>query len=282
MPLDIFHSLIKYYSENYSVILPDQISQKTDKPKLIITFDDGYKDFINIALPILVHYNIPAIMNIVVQPLLTGKPFWTQKLSYVINKKLELKENLDIEIGGQHKKFTLTPENAEKITLEIYRLLKDSATETRSIIISDLMEEAGIGPVNLLMDVNDLKLCMANNILIGSHSYSHEILSEKTSDVILEKEVKESKIELEKIIGQAITIFASPNGELNQKILNLAKEVGYKYFLTTEENIYLPNSDSSINVVPRILLYDKTVNENILRTRLFHANSKALFKMKNK
>ena len=275
MPLTIFHLLIKYFSKNYSIILPSDVLKKTSQSKLILTFDDGYKDFIDFALPILVHYKVPAVMNVVVNSMLTGELFWTQKLSYVINHNIKLKKNLVVRSIKGDKEFMLDKNTAEKSALIIYQELKNLSQEQRNEIINAWVSGIEIPP-NFLMSIEDMKTCIKNGIIIGSHSYSHEALTEKTEKEILIKEIESSKLMLEDILKLKVDIFASPNGEVNSNILAAASNSGYKYFFTTEENVYSPNQNQEMQLVPRILLYDKSVNENIMRTKLFHLHAKKI------
>jgi peptidoglycan/xylan/chitin deacetylase (PgdA/CDA1 family) len=278
MRLDVFHRLIKFFAKNYTVITLEDVFKQTSKPKLIITFDDGYKDFISGALPILAHYNVPAIMNVVVQSVITGKTFWTQKISFIVNKKIELKQDLKININHKEICLNISIENSEACALELYELLKDLSVDQRTSIIDQLFIEVGDEIKVDFMDTNDLNVCIDNNVIIGSHSFSHESLSETVDEKILHKEIFESKAELKESIDQNVEIFASPNGAENPKIIELASEAGYKYFLTTTYEVYSPKLNSKIDIVPRILLYDKTAEENIMRTKYFHAKLKKILK----
>jgi peptidoglycan/xylan/chitin deacetylase (PgdA/CDA1 family) len=271
MTVNVFKGLIKYYNDNYSIILPKDVNCKTSKPKLIITFDDGYKDFLTTALPVLVHYNVPAIMNVVVNSVLTGELFWTQKLSQIINNKVDLNESLIICLNGINKTYYLSKSNAEKTALELFHVLKQIKVKLRNEIIDNLLSDSYRAMPPFILNVDDLKLCLKNNILIGSHSFTHEILNADCSEVDISKEIKGSKLVLEEIIGKSVNVYASPNGILNERIIHSASEAGYKYFLTTEEQIYTPIPNTSIEIVPRVLLYDKSVDENILRSYFFHS-----------
>lgn len=66
-----------------------------------------------------------------------------------------------------------------------------------------------------------------HNIEIGSHSLSHPDLI-RISDTELIKELKESKIILEKIIGKKINSLSFPFGSWNEHIWKEAKKLGYK------------------------------------------------------
>ena len=46
----------------------------------VLSFDDGYADFLQYALPVIESHGIPSNLNIVAQPTLTGLPIWSARL----------------------------------------------------------------------------------------------------------------------------------------------------------------------------------------------------------
>ena len=276
MPVHTFHGVIEYFSQNYSIILPNDIGKPTPKPKLIITFDDGYKDFYTNALPILIKFNASAIMNLVVDSLLTGENFWTQKISQLVNHKLKLGETLKIAYNDIEYNFTITPKNSERVSLEICSILSEILMEKRMEIIDDLIEKTAPLDRLKMMNTNDVKECLKNNISIGSHSYTHDNLTLKSTEEHLHKEIIESKAILEKTLNTKIESFAFPSGKNKVELYQFLINAGYKNAFTTEDKIYTPIPNSKINVIPRIILYGSSVDENILRTNLFHARIKKI------
>ncbi len=274
MPIETFRGIIKYFSQNYSVILPDEIGKPTPKPKLIITFDDGYKDFLSNALPILIQYKFSAIMHVVVNTTLTGEPFWTQKISQIVNHFLKSGKYLNIKTDSLQTTYKINNSNAENISLKIFQILSKLETKKRNLILDELLFENDIPNSLEMMDETDLKICLKNNIMIGSHSYTHENLSMKLSTDQLNKEIIESKNELKKIVDRNIECFAFPNGLTNKALTDYLIDAGYKYAFTTENSLYTPQPYSKLNIIPRIILYGNSVNENILRMSLFQEKIK--------
>lgn len=85
---------------------------------------------------------------------------------------------------------------------------------------------------NLYMNEEMIKTVDASNLIeIGSHTISHYKLAEKDAETI-EKELKESKEVLEKILNKEVNTIAYPSGSFNSTVIEIAKKY-YSYGLST-------------------------------------------------
>src|SRR5690554_3053054 len=80
-----FEKLVNYCNKYYSITTFSAINEKTEKPKLIFSFDDGYYDFLENAIPILNRYNLPSNHNFVNSCLNSNTTIWTQKVNDIFN-----------------------------------------------------------------------------------------------------------------------------------------------------------------------------------------------------
>ena len=80
-----------------------------------------------------------------------------------------------------------------------------------------------------LVDIDKQSHC-----LVGSHTISHQPLG-KLSQEDVRKELIESKVELEHLLGHEITALALPHGSYNLDVIKTATEIGYQYILTLDE-----------------------------------------------
>jgi peptidoglycan/xylan/chitin deacetylase (PgdA/CDA1 family) len=83
---------------------------------------------------------------------------------------------------------------------------------------------------------DQLKFMSRNGMEIGSHGMTHPVLS-RISLKKVEYEVKESKLELEKILNREVITFCYPYGRYNDKVIKIIESVGYHYARTTNERV---------------------------------------------
>lgn len=85
------------------------------------------------------------------------------------------------------------------------------------------------------MNWEQIKELSDNGMIIGSHCMRHKILTE-LYDKELDFELKGSKRFMEDNLGHTIDYFSIPRGFYNQRIIEKAKEAGYKAVFTSSPN----------------------------------------------
>ena len=107
-----------------------------------------------------------------------------------------------------------------------YPLMKKYGFISTQFIISSHFGNVGV------MTKDQVKEMAASGHEIGSHSYSHLDLT-NVQESILEKEVVQSKKDLEALIGQPVLSFCYPSGKFNINVQNYLKKSGYLLAVTT-------------------------------------------------
>ncbi len=94
-----------------------------------------------------------------------------------------------------------------------------------------------------LMSLSQIKEVKKNNIEIGSHTVSHPKLATITLEAC-KKELKESKMVLEKLLDQTIDHICYPYGSCNQNVIRAARELGYNVGTTTIKDLATAQHDA--------------------------------------
>jgi peptidoglycan/xylan/chitin deacetylase (PgdA/CDA1 family) len=105
-----------------------------------------------------------------------------------------------------------------------------------------------IGKANY-MDWSDLKELVENGMSVQSHTMSHPHL-QTLSDQEIRKELTESKEKLESKLHTKISSLSFPHGSYNKKVIEIARDAGYKTLCTSEVK---PNDASTFRAEPAII-----------------------------
>jgi peptidoglycan/xylan/chitin deacetylase (PgdA/CDA1 family) len=83
MPPAVFERLLRFLVAHFVPSTLDELGTPTSsgQPRAVVTFDDGYQDFVEHAMPLLRRYRVPVNQNLVASCLESGRPPWTVELA---------------------------------------------------------------------------------------------------------------------------------------------------------------------------------------------------------
>jgi peptidoglycan/xylan/chitin deacetylase (PgdA/CDA1 family) len=115
------------------------------------------------------------------------------------------------------------------------------------------------------LNESELKQLSNNkNVIIGSHAMNHIRLAELSRKMVI-KELYESKVYLEDLIGYEVNTLSYPHGSVNRLVRDCAEEVGYKVGFISRSGINKNNRDRLLMMRNPILSKDNiaVLNEKI-------------------
>jgi len=270
LPTKTFFALIRELSRKATVVALeriDEIEEYPQKPLVALSFDDGYGDFYDNAVPILDEFGVPAHHNIC-PGLIDRKTLpWTQVLGELlwINRSgnILLPDGERIQVGN---------EIDEAFLLRVAGKLYGLNDELREDWINVIREQILLPADKKLMGWEQIRECADANIHIGSHGMNHRNISMIGSRHILVEEVVESKKKIGKMVGVDPAIFAFPNGLYTKQSTEIVKSSGYKVALLCEDRTvpYIALQGNSFMALPRISISKKNWKEENLRSLGFH------------
>jgi peptidoglycan/xylan/chitin deacetylase (PgdA/CDA1 family) len=278
-PIDpiAFRKFLMYVQKHYQVIsfqeLEDLSKVKINKPLLMLSFDDGYFDFYEYALPILSEFKFSSNHNIVNDCASHNAIIWTQRLNYVFNHAKNNGINLTLEIEGIIHKLSDFNNNWHSFYLMVFHFLLTVKKEERIAFIEELENKYSAKAFYRMMNWKEIEDCSNNNVEIGSHTYYHDVISTIDDSELLIKEILISRSEIEVYINKPVNILALPNGKGSIEVESFVKDGGFKYLLyanDTTNSIHFNQKNNSFNTLNRINLLHENYPEMILRSELFH------------
>jgi len=234
-----FESQLQYLRNNYTIVplsnliqYPQAHHPSSTKRIAALTFDDGYKDIVTYALPLLNKYHVPATIFLSTGYIGSDTPFWWDNVRYAI----EHTPRRVLKLGefGEYQLDTLTQRRATAST--IIERLKKLPNESRIRVIGELLSEAGVNmPEKLVKELalnwEDVHRLSAAGIEVEAHSVTHSILTNMSLEEA-RREIIESRSDIEKQLNHPVTLFAYPNGDCSPEIVKILREQGFVGALT--------------------------------------------------
>ncbi len=227
---------------------------------LAITFDDGYADNHDIALPILRQHGLSATF-FVATGFLDGGRMWNDTLVEAV--RLTRSDQLNVESAGLAGLERLPVRSFAERREAIRGLIKACRylpVEQRERATQAIAAAAGTQlPTNLMMRSSQVQAMVAQGMLLGGHTVSHPILT-RLPRAQARSEMQMGKDRLEALTQVPIKLFAYPNGKPEEDFsadhVQLAQEIGFEAAVTTAWGT--SQSDSNRFKLPRFTPWDRS------------------------
>ena len=195
-----------------------------------ITFDDGYADNAEVALPVLHSLRLSACFFIA-SGYLDGGCMWNDEVIEGVRAAPEGLLNLTHLDCGLHKVRT-AQERVAAIDFLLSRLkyLPFAKRQAVARCIASQRRPA------LMMSSAQVRQLHRNGMEIGAHTLNHPILRMQDDHSAL-ADITEGKASLESIVGAPVTLFAYPNGkpgiDFDQRHVDMVKACGFTAAVST-------------------------------------------------
>lgn len=221
-----------------------------------ITFDDGYADNAEVALPVLKRHGANATFFICTGYLDGGRMWNDSVIEAVRGARGSV---LDLAYIGLGTHAIATVEQRRAAIVALIRALKYLPVEQRSAKVEAVCAASGANLRNDLMMRRDHVLELhAAGMRIGAHTVTHPILA-NVDPAVARHEIVAGRDALQSITGSPVTLFAYPNGKPGEDYLPehaaMARELGFKAAVSTTWGV--ADADSDFFELPRIMPWDK-------------------------
>ncbi len=224
-----------------------------------ITFDDGYRDNLEFAYPILRRHDVPFAIYVATSfPDRLGELWWLA-LEAVIGRN----DSVEAVIGGQEMHFTCDNVAAKQDTFAaLMRHLRALRTEEElRDVVRDLSTRYAVDIAAfcemLCMGWDELARLAADPLVtIGAHTVNHVMLA-RVSERAARSELTMSRSVIEAALGTRPQHFAYPVGDAaaaGPREFAVAAELGFKTAVTTRPGVLFAGHGQHLTALPRISL----------------------------
>lgn len=269
----LFEQIVVYLNNKYEIVplektlLGDYIPLG-NKMLCAITFDDGYKDFIDYAFPILQKHKSPSSMYIVTDCADNNMPPWT----YIINHLFLNTSHISLDLKSKalppslQKTTWVNQKERVHYAKKLSPFLKQLNNHERKLIFDQILNDFTDveKPEEMMLNWDEIRYLHQNGCEIGSHSVSHPMLAKKSNiKEIRDEFIKSGKI-IEQQIGKFPIAFSYPFGSFNELVKKTTKNAGYKIGIAINHHPY-DSKKHDLFEVPRFELYDEPFLKSKLR-----------------
>jgi peptidoglycan/xylan/chitin deacetylase (PgdA/CDA1 family) len=224
-----------------------------------ITFDDGYRDTLEFAYPILKKYDVPFIVYIATSFADRIGELWWLALEAVIHQN----ELVGLRIDDRDHWFeTRNVQEKRAVYDHIYWYLRERKTEDElRRIVREFASRHRVDMAafcsNLCMDWQEIaRLADDPLVTIGAHTVNHPILN-KLADDTVRSELENSRAVIEAALGVRPEHLAFPVGDRTSagtREFRIASELGFKTAVTTRPGVIFRKHADHLTALPRISL----------------------------
>ncbi|HWR33669.1 MAG TPA: polysaccharide deacetylase family protein [Chitinophagaceae bacterium] len=264
MTVSLFKKIIGHLVQNYQVVplehyLDDPGAFQTRKKLATVLFDDGYKDNIEYAAPVLGEYKCPASFYIVTDCIDKNRPTWTYLIDNALAKTQKNKLEFSFDFVPPSFRFVDIRLNSRPNPLlkELKPWMKKLSNPQRLAITDAIIHQCDDVQIpQNMMNWNDIKQLMAGGFIVGSHSHTHPLLASMQSETEILNELQPSAQRISKETGKFPSTISYPIGSYDNRVIELAIRAGYKYGLAVGQQFYTQGKDDVFRI-PRVELYQE-------------------------
>ena len=273
-----FDRLMRFVAGSF-LVLPlgraiDALAEGTlPKRALAITFDDGYADNAEVALPILKRHGLAASF-FVSTGFLDGGRMWNDSVIECVRSCGQ--SDIDLGVFDLGRLSLASPALRRKAIDSLLPKIKYMGLQDRQDAIRTLQNLAGVAelPVNLMMRSEQVRELHRAGMEIGAHTVNHPILA-TLEPADAEREIEQGKRQLETILGAPVELLAYPNGrphrDYDASHVAMAQRLGFRGAVSTAPGV--SQSGDDLFQLPRFTPWDRPIGRWAFRLWLNQRNT---------
>lgn len=240
IPTDVFRAQMRWLRRHCDVIHPDALRDRAAnppgkrRPSVVVTFDDGYRDYYEQAYPILQELEIPAINFLPTRFIDDGSPFWWDLLDTAVATT-----SLRTAPGPHGDALRLDDPAAKRAFSRRWKAeLKKLADPDRSPLLDEALAALGARRDTVRVDRQVMTWDQVRQVgqftIAGGHTHNHKLMPFLEVDD-LDEEVSACRHRIEAETGRRPRFFAYPSGAWSETARAAVARGGYDTAFTTRE-----------------------------------------------
>jgi peptidoglycan/xylan/chitin deacetylase (PgdA/CDA1 family) len=231
-----FDMQMRHLARRYRVLSADEVlaARRAERPlparAVLVTFDDGYRDFGDVAWPILRRYRLPVTAFVpTAYPDRPDLEFWWDRLDRVFR----LTSSMVLEVPPLGRLRLDTHESRAEALRNVEAHLKEIPHTDAMRMVEQICAQLGDAgaPAARVLGWSELRELANDGVTLAPHTRTHPALSRLPAEEA-RAEIRGSRDDLRREIGETLPIFAYPFGAHDDGVVRLMREEGFELALT--------------------------------------------------
>jgi peptidoglycan/xylan/chitin deacetylase (PgdA/CDA1 family) len=262
-----FAAHVEHLRRHADIVPLHSVRTPSRRPRVAITFDDGYADNATAAVPVLERLEAPATFFVV-----AGTPrtrgFWWDRLERLMLDREPLEDALALQIDGHRVRIDVrTAGSRQRAHEAVYRRLRRLPDDVIEHALSDVARQFD-GSARALPDLlgdEQLRGLAAHPLFdVGAHTLTHPYLPSLPAAAQLDEAAGARRL-LERVVDRAVRTCSFPHGGYDAQTLEAAAAAGYELACSSDIGRVWPWSPKLC--LPRNVVFNWSVPELELRLR---------------
>ena len=249
-----FERQMRFLKQNFPIVPLQHVVHRLDAGKpfermvVVITFDDGYRNTLDHAYPLMERYQVPASVFLATGYIGNTRQVWWNEAEGLIDGATGR-----VEFAGGYLSGTFDLASVRD-KWKLFGEVRKAALFVPPLELEQLMKElrghlppngnfSGGGSFLSWEEVRELG--RGGLVELGSHTVTHAVATRLPQEAF-KQELRESREAIESAAHTEVRSFAYPFGQpedYSPQTAELLKQAGYQCGLTTDEGVVHPDSD---------------------------------------
>lgn len=241
LPDDVFAACLAFFKRHYNVVALDDVIaarhgwRPLPERALLITFDDGWSDNEEYALPALRAAGLPAVMFVVGEAVDRKQPFWQEQMITAwkggrLDAARVARLGRDAGLSGEVAGLAMASRDELEPLRRVIAALEALDDEPRERLLAGVARELDDG-VRYMITTAQLRRLAAGRVAIGAHGFTHAPLTRVDAGA----ELTAARARLREGLGgdAEVTTLSFPHGKFDDGVVRRAHALGYDLLFTS-------------------------------------------------
>ena len=267
----VFEAHVNFIRQRFNVVSAAGLLERRakDKIKVMLTFDDGFRNNAETVAPILTKYNMPATFFVCSRHSVPGKYLWFSYLralrKYFPEKRLTFRGAI-LDMSSDSRNVSVSKLSDHLLNLKphpgaMYKAIEEELPRLEDFVNAETLRDSYAGA-----SAQEVRQLAANPLFsVGAHTVDHPFLPKCDSGEV-NRQFTENKKWIEAVTSRPCNSIAYPSGAYDSGVLEQARGAGFAY-----GHAVIPVLKRDVQYeLPRLGIYSKSLD--ILAFKVYWGN----------